>query len=309
MKSLLSVLSTLALLQTQAAPLRVVVLDFTDQTGMAADARLGGTIQPGALAQKGAFVLGKQLLGREGFTLLDRRDLLAQMERLQPKDLGEHTPLKPSFLQAAQALDADLVLRGNLMSLSTGKQTVNQGGYKTEQSTLAVRVALEALDATDGAVIGLTEGSVRQSFRQTAQSETQLSEDDVLGMMDRAVAQAVPEIEKAITAYQERLEKRTKVKVTIKTTQDPALVEVDGLLVGTSPIEGLDLYQGDHNLTISKPGYQAITKKLLVDRSLSIEVPMLREKLSAEELKAIYEKGQLSIYQGLSPNILIQELK
>lgn len=309
MKTILAALTLLAVVQTQAAPLRVVVIDFVDQSGMASDARLGGGIQPGALAQKGAFLLGKQLVGREGFTLIDRRDLLAQLERLQPKDLGEKTPLKPSFLQAAQALEADIVLRGSILSLSPGKQTVNLGGQKTEQTTLAVRVALEALDTTDGTIIGVADGVVRQSYRQTAQQETELSEDDVLGMMERAVAQALPEVEKAVTAYQSKLANRPKVKFSIKTTEDPALIEVDGLLVGTSPIEGLEVYKGDHNLTISKPGYQNITKKVMIDRGLAIEVPMLREKLTAEELKAIYEKGQLSIYQGVSPNLVIHELK
>lgn len=69
------------------------------------------------------------------------------------------------------------------------------------------------------------------------------------------------------------------------------------------------MYHGDHSLSVSKPGYQTISKKVLADRSLALEVPMLREKLTADELKAIYEKGQLSIYQGLTPNLVIQEIK
>lgn len=290
-------------------PLRVAVLEFQDQTGQKSDALLGGAVAPGAMAEKGVFVLGKLLANRPEFTLVDRRDLIDQMERLQPKDLGEATPLKPSFLQAAQAVNADLVLRGSLQALSPGKQTVNLGGQRTEQVTLAVRVGVEALDATDGTVVGMTDATIRQNFRQTAALSTELSEDDVLSMMERAVAQALPELEKALNAYQTKLAQRTRVKLTIKTTADPALVEIDGLLVGTTPIEGLEVYPGDHSLAVTKPGYQAISKKLQADRSLSLEVPMLREKLSAEELKAIYEKGQLSIYQGLTPNILIQELK
>ena len=309
MNKLLTVLALFAAAQVGAEPLRVAVLDFTDQTGQAADDKLGGQIKAGALASKGAYVLGKQMVGRDGFTLVDRRDLVAQLERLQPKDMGEQTPLKPSFLQAAQAVNADLVLRGSLLSLSEGKQTVNQGGFKTDLSTLSVRVAIEALDTTDGTVVGLSDGVVRQTFRQTAQVSTDLSEDDVLGMMERAVGEALPDLQKKLAAYQEKLEKRAKVKLTIKTSEDPALIEIDGLLVGTSPIENFEVYKGDHSLTVSKPGYQTIAKKVLADRSIALEVPMLREKLTAEELKAIYEKGQLSIYQGVSPNLTIHELK
>ncbi len=45
----------------EAAPLRVALVDFEDQAGMEADARLGGAIIPGALAEKGALLLGKRL--------------------------------------------------------------------------------------------------------------------------------------------------------------------------------------------------------------------------------------------------------
>lgn len=289
-------------------PVRAVVLEFQDQTGQRSDPLLGGAVEPGAMAEKGVFLLGKALANKPGFVLVDRRDLLEQMSKLHPQDAGAPTPTKPSFLQAAQALRADVVLRGSLLSLSPGKQIINQGGYQTELSTLSVRVAIEALDARDGTVIAANDGVARQNFRQTTQQQTALSEDDVLQLVEKALADAVPPLEQALTARAEEVRNRPTVTLSVTTSADPALVELDGILVGSSPIKDLQVYQGDHVLTIGKPGYQQITKRILLEKNTSIEAPMLREQLTADELKEIYEKIQLKVIQA-EPGLIIHTVE
>jgi hypothetical protein len=301
--TMLIVLASAMAVQAQN-PSRVAVLEFQDQTGMKADALQGGAIAPGAMAEKGVFVLGKTLANRPGFTLIDRRDLIEQMDKLRPKDQGELTPTKPSFLQAAQALRADVVLRGSILSLSSGKQLVKQGGYEADLSTLSVRVGLEALDATDGSVIAASDGVARHSVRQTANVQTLLGEDDVLMLMEKAVNEAVPALEKALTARAEQQKQRPTIKLAIKTTEEPAMVEIDGILVGSTPIEAIEIYKGDHVITIGKPGYQQVTKRILFEQDSRIEVPMLREQLTAEELARIYEKIQLKVIQT-DPGVIV----
>ncbi len=292
----------------QAGPVRVAVLEFTDATGMKAEALQGGLIAPGAMAEKGVFITGKTLASQPGFTLVDRRDLLAQMEKLAPKDQGERTPTKPSFLQAAQALKADVVLRGSILSLSSGKQVINQGGSQAELSTMSLRVGFEALDAVDGAVIAAADGVARHSIRQTSSLQTQLGEDDLYQLMEKAVADAVPKIQQALDARQVALEARATVKLTVTSTADPAMVEVDGLLVGSTPLENLEVYQGDHVLTVGKPGYQQVTKRILLEKDTRVEVPMLREQLTADELKEIYEKIQLKVI-SVDPGMIIHTVE
>ena len=285
-------------------PTRVAVLEFQDQTGMKADALQGGAIAPGAMAEKGVFVLGKTLANRPGFVLIDRRDLMEQMDKLRPKDQGETTPTKPSFLQAAQALRADVVLRGSILSLSSGKQMVNQGGYQADLSTLSVRVGLEALDATDGSVIAASDGVARHSVRQTENLKTLLAEDDILMLMEKAVTEAVPSLEKALAARADQQKNRPTIKLAITTTADPALIEIDGILVGSSPVAEIEVYKGDHVLSVGKPGYQQITKRILFEKDTRVEIPMLREKLTAEEWAEIYNKVQLKVIQTDAPVVL-----
>lgn len=294
-----------------AAPVRVVVTDFENQTGQRADALLGGTVNPNALATKGVNILMEKLAKDQGFVLVDRRDYLRQIEKLQPTDSGQPTPTKPTFVHAAQTLNADAILRGTLESFSTGKQVINQGGYRTELATLSVRVNIEALDAVDGTVVAANSGTARASFRQTEAGYTEASEDDVLQLMEQAIQSALPGIRSALTERQEKMAARPKVKLNIKTSADPALIEIDGVLVGTTPIEGLQVYQGDHVLTIGKPGYRDITKRIVLEKNMEIEVPMIRAELSAEEMKEILEKARVNLIsvQGIEPALLIKEIE
>jgi hypothetical protein len=290
-----------------AAPLRVAVLDFDDRTGLKPDALLGGEIQTRAIVEKGALLLGEKLVNQPNFVLVDRRDFIAQVEKLQPKDMGDKTPTRPSFIQAAQAIRADAVLRGSLLALSTGKQSVNLGGNQTEMSTLSARVAIEALDARDGAVIAMANGKAEKTFRQTAQVKTVLSENEVLLLVEEAIGKALPSVEKALREKQAAQQERPTVKVSVKTTADPALVEIDGILVGSTPLERFETYKGDHVLSIGKPGYQQITKRILLDKDMMIEAPMLKVQLSADELKEVLEKMRMNVVVG-EPALVITPL-
>lgn len=304
----LTVAAALATVAGAADPVRVAVLDFEDQTGLKADASLGGQINTKALADKGLFVMGQQLLGAQGFTLIDRRDLVAQMEKLNLTDDGKPTPTKPSFLHAAQALRTDVVLKGAVQAFSVGKQAINQGGYKADFSTLSLRIGIEAIDAIDGSVIAMADGVAQEKVRQTENVQTVLGEEEALGLMQKAVATAIPKLQSALAKRAEEKKGRTIVKLNIKTSADPAMVEIDGILVGTSPLQGFEVYKGDHVLTVGKPGYRDITKRILFERDSAIEIPMMRTQLSAEELKEIVEKARVNMIIG-DPGITVLPLQ
>jgi len=290
-----------------AEPMRVAVMDFDDQTGQRADALLGGSVAPAAIAAKGAFLVGQRLLAQKNFTLIDRRDFIAQMEQERPTNQGKKTAARPTFIHAAQALRADAVLRGSLMSLSTGKETINLGGNRTEFTALTVRVGLEALNPVDGSVIAMTSGSAQMRARQTAAQTVELSEDDVLGVVEKAIDEALPKLETALTQAQQAQLERPRIKLSVKTSADPALVEIDGILIGTTPLVAAEIFKGDHVLTIGKAGYRDTSKRILFEKDTSIEVPMIRTELSAGEIKEIYEKARLNIFQG-EPGMLINTI-
>lgn len=285
-----------------AEPMRIAVLDFTDASGARAEPGLGAEFNRQALADKGLFVLVQQLTSQGDITVLDRREFIAAMEKSAPDAQS-----KPSFLRAAQAVNADAVLRGTIQGLSSGTTTVRQGGSAADFSVLTLRVGLEALDTLDGTMLAVASGKAQKQVRQTENLRTALGDEDIHEMLEKAVADAVPQLNAALQKRQAQQAARPRVKMNIRTTADPALVEIDGLLVGTTPIEGLEVTQGDHVLTVGKAGYRDLTKRIVFDRNVSIEVPMLRTELSADEIKDVLDKARMNIMIG-EPGITILPL-
>lgn len=287
-------------------PLKIALLDFENQASVSSDASLVGGIAPQAIAGKGAFTLMGLLANDPGFVLIDRRDFISQMKSIQLKDGEKTTTLKPSFLRAAQALNADAVLKGCLLSYSPGKQVVNQGGIKTEFTTLTLRVTLQALDTRDGAVIASSEGAASQSYRQSDVQQTVVGEDQLLDLLQNAMKKAVPALNQSLQARLAQERSRPMVKLSVKTGADPALVEIDGMLIGTTPLNNFQVYAGDHVLTVGKAGYQDVTKEMLLKADVNIEVPIFRTKLSAEEVKQVLDKARINVVTGsIEPAVII----
>ncbi len=293
-------------LSAHARPLRVIMLDFTDETGGIADTALTGPLNSRAFTEKGVYFLQQSLLASPGFTLIDRRDFVRQIEQLQLRDGSDPlpntlfatrerpTPLGPTFFNAARSLDGDALIRGSLLALSTSKQKVNQGGHQAEFTTLNLRVMLQAMDTVNGDVIALEEGKASRKFRQTGSLQTEIGEDDLLQLYQQAIVAGIPALEKELN---NRLNngKKSRVKVWIQTSADPAMVEMDGILLGTSPVEGVELIPGDHTLTVTRPGFETITKKIILEGNMKITVPMISNQLSAQERKEAVSNMNLRI--------------
>ncbi len=306
----LAVFFSALLCAAHAAPVRVVLLDFEDETGLASDPQLGGTIDTKTLARKGIYLLAQEMLGTPEFSIVDQRDFMAQMNRLALRDEGESSPLKPSYLDAARALNADVLLRGGLLSFSTAKEQIDQGGHKVSMADVSLTVALQAQDAVDGAVIAAATGSARRSFRQTASVQTVLGEDDVLALLKEALAAATPQVREGIRRKVAELAARPRVRLTVLATEDPAMVEIDGVLVGTTPMEDLELYRGEHLFHVSRPGYESITKRVNLSRDAVVRVPMLRTDLTADEKRKILESAELRAYvTDGRPDLVIQTIE
>ena len=290
-----------------AAPVRVAILDFQDDTGDRPEAALGGQVQTRMLAHKGADLLAKQLIGQAGFTLVDRRDFLAKLDQVTPVQLADKMQ-RPAVIQAAQLLRVAAVLSGSLSTFSTARETVTQGGYSADLVRLTVRVTVRALDSIDGSVIAVTDATAEREVRQTDAVKTQIGEEDVIKLMEQALTKVVPTLVEAVDRWQTTTEK-IKVRLDVDTTDNPALVEIDGILVGTTPFTGMEVYRGDHALSISRPGYATITKRILLENETKVRVPLLRTDLTADERKAILEKVDMKVFlSNGQPDVLIQTM-
>jgi hypothetical protein len=292
-----------------AEPLRILLLDFSRQSALASDPGLGGYVNPEELARSAVYLLGEALTRNPAYVLLDRRDFVREVDVTRTAFSGLAAAPEPSFLHAAQALRADCVLRGQFLSFSSGKRVVNQGGYRTEFVVLSLRVALEALDATDGTVVAMADGVASMDLRQTDEVQTVIGQDESVDLLRRAISQALPDLDRGLGRYVEYLKNRPTVLLTVTTSADPALVEIDAVLVGTTPLEKFTLYKGDHIITVGKPGFRDITKRILFNNDTRINVPMLRVTLSADEIKELMKDMRINAFVGMEPAIVIQPLE
>lgn len=291
-----------------AENVRVAVVDFENETELGAMRGLPESISSEALSQKGVLALADGLIGQPDVELIDRRAFFRELDDLADMDAGALSRRRPGILKAAQALNADVVLRGSLISASTGGRNVNQGGYKASFTRLSIRVVIEAIDAVSGSILSISEGVAKKDFRQTDAVQTVVSEDDLYDLLKTAVQDAIPELREEVAVWMNRQHERDTVLVSIRTTDDPALVEIDGLLVGTTPLERYQVTAGDHLLTIGKAGYRDVEKRMLFDRDIAIEVPMIRTELSAEEVKEVLESIRMDMVIG-EPGLIIRTLE
>ncbi len=303
MQMFLAIMSTVVNLSLANEPMRVAVLDFENRASSLPSYLPSELLSSDSLAEKGAFLVNKQLAGRDDFRLIDRRDFFDQLERLKVEAGKE-----PSFLRAAQQVNADVVLRGSLLTISTSRSSVNQGGYRSTLDDVTIRVGLEALDARDGSVLAAADGAASRRFRQTDAVQTIMGEDDLLQLMAGALDEAIPSVGTALAAWRDDQGEQPVIKLSVTTSDDPALIEIDGVLIGSTPLTDFEVYRGDHTITIGKPGFRDISKRILLEKDTRIEVPMLRTELSADELKEILEKARLNIYSGLESGIIIQTI-
>lgn len=309
-KTILMLLAVLLIASaTMAATPRIALLDFEDETGAQAGAFLvGGTTSEG-LAAKGAHLLARQVVASDFFTLVDRRDFTSQLDQ---EFLGIEEEFRPrvSFLHAAQMLRVDAVLAGSLLSFSTSTESVNRGSNNVEFTNLSLRVAVRALDAVDGSILAMGEAVARKKVRQSGSTTVSWGEDEMLALMGEAINDAanemVPQLETRLAKRQER----ERANISILATEDPALVELDGMLVGSTPMENLQVYVGDHILRVSRPGFRTITKRFLITGDVKITTPMFRTELTALEQKEMVEKLNMEIFlTNGEPDFWIQEFK
>jgi len=303
-KGILTMLMIVQAMSLTAAPLRVALLDTEDLTGQKPDPVVGA-LKAETIARKGAPLVGKVMLKSDAFSVIDRRDFTSRVDRFRREE-----PLRQdnaTVLQAARALRADAILKSSVLSMSAENRNINQAGYNVEFKRLTMRVMLEVLDTKDGSIIGIADGTASREFRITAADATTLGEDEILQMFESAVSKAMPVIEQSVIRRMERKAERGHVALTLKTLAEPAMVEIDGMLVGTTPIEKMEIYPGDHVITITKPGYQEISKRILITRNTTLTVPMLRNELTMEELKEIAKDMSLNRIAVMQPAWIMEQ--
>ena len=102
----------------------------------------------------------------------------------------------------------------------------------------------------------------------------------------------------------EPLQNKKLISLAIISTPDGALVKVDGITRGFTPISLEDISEGDHLISLSIPGYleKEIKAKTILGHKLIINTKLAREKIEKKEATPSAEKEEPE-----KPYIIINE--
>ena len=79
--------------------------------------------------------------------------------------------------------------------------------------------------------------------------------------------------------------------------------------MGSTPLENLEVYKGDHVLTVGKAGHRDITKRINLEQDTRVTVPLMRVELSAEEMKEVLKNVRFHAFHGVEPALVIETIR
>ena len=191
-----------------------------------------------------------------------------------------------SALRTAQLMGADYLVFASLVSLGENKLNVQAYGTTQQQTVTTLRVALRILEGAGGAQVYGDTIVVSEKIAQNAFAQVEAG-DLVDTLLDRGaveLASRVGDSRAKLEAARAAAPALASVKVT--TPEAGAAVEVDGVVVGTTP-GAFQIRPGVHEVRVSKEGYATWEKSVAFADGMELSVPL---ELSAVGLD---RKGEL----------------
>ena len=201
---------------------------------------------------------------------------------------------RSSSLRLAQSLGAEFILLASLSSVTRDQRTFNDGGLQVTSANHVLRVTYRIAEAGDGGALAGDSLRVSRNLRgtQTGGIESteiynQLVDDAAAGILKAFPAKALqaskaevakpPTIEVAISAAPVDLTQNPLQLPDLRVAADGSVskggaapvevtladvsVEVDGVLVGTTPA-ALRLTPGFHKLRLTRPGFRDLEQTI-----------------------------------------------
>ena len=168
-------------------------------------------------------------------------------------------------VQVGSMLGAQLLVTGHV--LDHGQETQSYSGYgvTTRKTTFRLKARMEVVDVTTGSKLF---SNVAEATR-----EVQAIQGQNYGNTERGLAEQVAR--KLVAAMLDSKRIKTLVDgpgaVTVQITSEPpeADVEVDGIYYGMAG-EAIELVPGNHQVTVTLPGYEPWSKTVMVREGTKI---------------------------------------
>ncbi len=195
-----------------------------------------------------------------------------------------------SALRLAQLMNTDYLVFASILTMGDNRVRNSSYGIEQESVVKVLRMGLRVLDGATGAQLY---GDTVVATHQTRQNEfaQMLDGDQVNALLDQGAAELAQRAETAINRIaQQPVAAVQTVQVEITATPGNATVEVDGVVVGSTP-GAFQLQPGVHTVRLTREGYATWERMVNITEGQTLAIPM---ELSAEGLA---RKGEAEAQQ------------
>ena len=276
MKNLMSLIFLFSLTVLRGADLpSIAVADFTSDT------RITYINGLRAITHGLPDLISDSLVNSRRFDVYEREKLNTVMREQGLQASGVVDP--QSAVALGKVAGVHYILTGEIIDY--GRESRNFSGYgvRTRSTIYRLKAAIKVIDVQTGKVL----------FSRRDEAEDTVNEGQGLGVtdttMDTKLAEEVADkLVKALVdddsfkAPGQSVAALIPIKIT--SVPDHADVEVDGVFYGNAGGE-VKLPSGLHNVTVSLPGYEKWSKKVLVQEGLSFNAALVRKADARIEVK------------------------
>ena len=209
-------------------------------------------------------------LANTGEYVVVERERIAQIMSEQNLYLTGRFELESVGTQLGQLMSADLLAAGSILSCDSYEETTINWGVKTTIKTVQMLVSIKVWDVAQGSVYWAGTEEAEGVTVKIAWVTT-IREGEPAKVLESICSSAATKIADCEKAVQPGVPSVT-ITVPIQTTPPGADIEVDGLYVGTTPLQYPLNEAQIYRVRLSYAGYEVWEKQVSVHGELVIDV-------------------------------------
>ena len=225
-----------------------------------------------------------ELVGSNKFDVLEREKLDSLIGEIDFQSTGRFVSPQQA-VQVGGLLGADLLVTGHVLDHGREQQSFSGYGVRTTKITYRLKARMEVIEVASG----------RKLFSQVAQArdEQQVVQGQYVDQSQRDLSEKVARQLVARMLASERIKAIANaprpvtprsVTIVVESVPAEADIEVDGVYRGMAG-DRIQLAPGNHEITVSMPGYLRWSKVVAVKDGARIQARLVRDNTTRSESK------------------------
>ena len=226
-----------------------------------------------------------ELVGSNKFDVLEREKLDSLIGEIDFQSTGRFVSPQQA-VQVGGLLGADLLVTGHVLDHGREQQSFSGYGVRTTKTTYRLKARMEVIEVASGRKLFSQVAQARDEQQVVQGQRTDESQRDLPEKVARQLVARMLASEriKAIVNAPRPVATPRLVTITVESVPGEADIEVDGVYRGMAG-DRIQLTPGNHEITVSMPGYLRWTKVVTVKDGARIQARLVRDNTTRSESK------------------------